>query len=198
MSLADAKARIRESARAKRLAVVQPQEISRRILDRLMATDLYSGSQRVLFYVSLQGEVDTRDHLRAALESDKTIFVPLCVGNQLRLFQLNSMDELATQTFGILEPTPELWDDAWRFSPVDAIDLAIVPGVAFGRDGTRIGNARGYYDRLFCTADERPFRLGVAFECQMFDSVPQTPNDVSMHAVLTETAVYPNANSLSR
>jgi 5-formyltetrahydrofolate cyclo-ligase len=132
------------------------------------------------------------DPIRAALASAKEVFVPLCFEGNLRLFRLRSLDDLAPRTLGILEPREDLWTPD-RFISVDAIDVALIPGLAFGRDGSRVGQGRGYYDRLLAPAVGRPLRVAVAFECQLFDRVPSTPSDALMDLIVTESAEYRRA-----
>jgi 5-formyltetrahydrofolate cyclo-ligase len=62
--------------------------------------------------------------------------------------------------------------------------------VAFGRDGSRLGTGRGYYDRLFRERNARTLRVGIAFECQMFETLPADNHDAWMDAVITEAAIY--------
>lgn len=181
----------RREARGRRAAMSNRESASARILDQVFATVEYQAAQRVLFYVGIGHEVATLPHLQTALAAAKTVFVPLCLDNELQLFELRSFDELVARTLGIPEPREELWSIRERFADVRTIDLAVIPGLAFGRDGTRIGQGRGYYDRLLARGEPgRPVRLAVAFECQVFDHVASTPRDALMDAIITESQVY--------
>ena len=68
------------------------------------------------------------------------------------------------------------------------IDLYIVPGVAFDKNGNRLGRGRGYYDRLL--ANVTVPKIGLAFEIQMVAQVPTTSYDVPMTVVVTEKATF--------
>lgn len=184
------KAEVRRIAYRRRRQQRDPVSVSRAILERLFASTPYQTSRTILFYVGVRSEVSTIDHVSLALAAGKSVFVPLCEANELQLFQLKSIDELAPGTYGIPEPKVELRDKEHRNGSIDEIELAIVPGVAFGRDGSRIGNGRGYYDRLFRSISSPTIRVGVAFECQIFDTLPIDEHDVWMDAVVTESAVY--------
>ena len=80
----------------------------------------------------------------------------------------------------------------------DQMDLILVPGVGFDRQGNRLGFGRGYYDRLLRPLREEPLSaetkktllIGLAFECQLVDQLPIDPHDVAMDAIVTERAVY--------
>jgi 5-formyltetrahydrofolate cyclo-ligase len=85
----------------------------------------------------------------------------------------------AGEQFGIGEPTgPE-------FTDLESIDMIIVPGVAFDREGNRMGRGRGFYDRLLSTTPHA-FKVGVAFGFQMVEQVPTEPFDIKMNKVIHE------------
>ena len=72
-----------------------------------------------------------------------------------------------------------------------ALDLIVVPGVAFDRRGGRLGQGKGFYDRLLTQVRPDTLLVAPAFECQIFDSVPTLPHDRPVDRVVTETNVYP-------
>ena len=63
----------------------------------------------------------------------------------------------------------------------------MVPGTGFDLRGARMGQGKGYYDRLLTGARPDAPLIGVAFDCQVFDAIPVAAHDVFMDAVLTET-----------
>jgi 5,10-methenyltetrahydrofolate synthetase len=86
--------------------------------------------------------------------------------------------------FGI--PQPRLDLPALR---AEEIDVVLVPGVVFGRNGERLGRGAGYYDRFFSEAPE-PFRIGIAFDFQVVsEAIPQESWDARMNALVTESRV---------
>lgn len=184
------KSELRKTAGRKRRAQADRPALSNLILDRLFASKRYQTSRSILFYVGVRSEVRTIDHIARALREEKNVFVPLCDVDQLRLIQLKGVEELTPGAFGIPEPAPTVRSQEERVGSIDEIDLAVVPGVAFGRDGSRLGNGRGYYDRLFRSITGPTIRVGVAFECQMFDTLPMNDHDIWMDAVITETGFY--------
>ncbi len=86
---------------------------------------------------------------------------------------------VAGEQFGIGEPTGPVYTD------LEAIELIIVPGVAFDRKGNRMGRGRGFYDRLLKTTP-KALKIGVAYDFQMLDSIPVEPFDVKMDRIITE------------
>ena len=186
------KREIREQARAKRRKQTNKDRLSRQICRKLAATDEYLHADTVMFYVDLDfgSEVRTRQFLPAAWKDGKRIVVPRCAGELLELFYLESLDELARGTLGILEPGQELRNRADRKADVSQVDLIVVPGLAFDRRGGRVGQGKGYYDRLLHLVQPDSALVALAFECQLLPEVPMLPHDVYVHKVITEEAIY--------
>ncbi|MFG0287875.1 MAG: 5-formyltetrahydrofolate cyclo-ligase [Rhodopirellula sp. JB044] len=184
------KQQIRAAAHSARDAEPDKDLASRAITDRLFALPQYAAAEHVLWYIDVRSETRTRHALPDALECGKKVVVPYCIGEDLELFHLESVDELATGRFGILEPKESLRSLEEKRVPIDRIDLILVPGVAFDRQGGRIGHGKGFYDKLLAGARVDTLRVALAYECQLFDEVPMMPHDVAMNLVITETAVY--------
>jgi 5-formyltetrahydrofolate cyclo-ligase len=70
--------------------------------------------------------------------------------------------------------------------PPGELDAILVPGVAFTRDGRRLGRGGGYYDRLLASCAPRTARIGVCFECQIVPELPAEPHDQQVAMVVTE------------
>jgi len=184
------KREIRARARANRLRQANKNWLSRRICRRLAALPEYVYAATAMFYVDLGSEVRTRRFLPTAWRDGKRIVVPYCAGGQLELFFLESMEELAPGTHRILEPRTDLRSRPERQADVSQVDLIVVPGVAFDRRGGRLGQGKGYYDRLLRLARPETALVGLAFECQVFAEVPMLPHDVHVHKLISEEAVY--------
>ena len=183
------KAAIREQARKNRVAQKDKEAVSRAICARFMALPAYSAARTVMWYVDAGSEVRTRHTLPEALGHGKRVVVPWCVveTNTLELFHLTDMTELVEGAYKILEPKPELRHLPNKVVRPEELDLVMVPGTAFDLRGGRMGQGKGYYDRLLSTARPNAPLVGMAFECQIFDEIPVAPHDVFMDLVLTET-----------
>ncbi len=134
-------------------------------------------SKVVFCYVSAHGEVDTRELLEELLKS-KTVVVPFCtdgVGNMICV-KIDSTSDLAPGRFGIPEPNAPIP------YPKEEIDFAIVPGIAFDKDGYRLGYGKGYYDRFLSGTDI--FKLGVCPREFFVSSLPRDEYDVKMNDVI--------------
>ena len=114
----------------------------------------------------------------------KTIVALPCFDADNQVYQPRRVTDLHVQIisgkFGIREPS-----EFCVPIPPNDLDLVLVPGVAFGLDGHRLGRGKGYYDRLLQSFSGT--KVGVAFEEQIVEVVPSEANDVRMDVILTPT-----------
>jgi 5-formyltetrahydrofolate cyclo-ligase len=188
--LSTRKDEIRKAAHAARRAQENKEGVSTLITDRVQALDVYQNACTVMFYVDVRDEVRTRQALPQAIQSEKRIVIPYCVDGELELFWLESMDELEEGAYRILEPRAALREVAEKRIAVEELDLILVPGVAFDREGGRTGHGKGYYDKLLEHAKATTPLVALAFECQMFADIPMQDHDIYMDLVVTEKATY--------
>jgi 5-formyltetrahydrofolate cyclo-ligase len=182
---------IREQAHENRRQQENKDEVSRAICEKFVSLPEYTAARTVMFYVDVRTEVRTRDYLATALTHGKKIVVPWCNDQgELELFWLKAMDDLAIGMYKILEPKPELRNLADRQVSVAELDLVMVPGVAFTREGARMGHGKGYYDKLLEHARPDAPLVALAFECQLFPEIPTQEHDVFMQKIITELKVY--------
>jgi 5-formyltetrahydrofolate cyclo-ligase len=147
----------------------------------------YAAAKCVLFYVSAKAnEVDTHALIREALANNVRALVPVTDFDRgaLAVAHIRAMEELVPARFGLLEPDPKR---ARLASPDDA-DIIIVPGVAFDREGRRVGFGGGYYDRLL--SGNGALAVALSYEGQLVDKAPVGAHDVPVDVIVTEQAVY--------
>ena len=178
------KRRLRAEALAVRRALA-PEAVAEKsaaIHARLRALDSFAAARALLCYAaSKDNEVDTLPILRALLAAARPVFVPVAEpGGRMRWSRLEAPGELVPARFGILEPPPA----RQRFEPFPAPSICLVPGLAFTRDGFRLGYGGGYYDRFL--AGYGGVTVGLAYACQLRAALPCAPHDVPMRYVLTE------------
>jgi 5-formyltetrahydrofolate cyclo-ligase len=158
---------------------------SRSIMRTLLSREEFQKADRILIYLSKDGEVDTDNLLGRAFELGKRVCVPVVdrESDELRVSELPGPDvSFRLGAFGVREPVEE----DLNFVPPDQIDLVIAPGLAFDRRGGRIGYGKGYYDRLLNRLGSQVPRIALAFDFQVLDTVPQDENDIRVDAIITE------------
>jgi len=183
---------IREQARKARIAQADKDAVSIALCGAFMALPAYAAARTVMWYADAGSEVRTRQMLPIALTHGKRVIVPYCLveTNELELFHLEDMNELVEGAYKILEPKPELRGLSSKRIAPEELDLVMVPGTAFDPHGSRMGQGKGYYDRLLKSARPDAPLVGMAFDGQIFPQIPMAPHDISMDLVLTPTATY--------
>ena len=183
------KAALRDLARKNRVAQKNKDEVSRAICAAFVALPAYRAARTVMWYVDAGSEVRTRHTLPEALGHGKRVVVPWCVveTNQLELFLLEDMGELVEGAYKILEPRDELRRLPAKQVRPEELDLVMVPGTAFDPRGGRMGQGKGYYDRLLARARPDAPLVALAFDCQIVADIPVAAHDVFMDRVVTET-----------
>ncbi len=173
---------IRRAMREHKKAIPMEEKLRRSdiIAHRLEALPRFAEAKVVLLYWSMDDEVQTH-HLVERIYRHRTVLLPCVDGDLLRLRQYTGPDCMkAGEQFGIGEPTGPEWTD------IDAIDCIAVPGVAFDRQGNRMGRGRGFYDRLLKTTPHA-FKVGLAFDFQIMDHIPVEAHDVPMDIVVSDS-----------
>ena len=132
-------------------------------------------AERVMLYSALPDEVQTQAFLEK-WHLKKQIILPTVVGDDIVPVEYGQDTNFAVGDFNILEPQNKPYTGDF--------DLIIVPGVAFDRQGNRIGRVRGYYDRFLCQ-DLDVKRIGICFDFQLVDAVPTEPLDITMDEVIS-------------
>lgn len=182
---------LRRTAHDNRNKQENKDELSEWIVGAFMSLPEYTAASTVMFYIDVRSEVRTRHVLPESLNSGKKIVVPWCNHDgELELFHLQSMHELETGMYGILEPSQEFRLLPRKQVQLKELDLIMVPGVGFDSRGARMGHGKGYYDKLLENARPDTSLVALAFECQMFEEIPVAPHDIFMDKIITEQNVY--------
>lgn len=175
MTKADVRKRMREEKR-----MMAPWEKickSEAVMRELEQLPEFQRSKVVLMYWSMDDEVQTHSMVERWYK-DKTVLLPCVDGDILRLRQYTGPEcMVAGEQFGILEPAGKEWTD------LDAVQLIVVPGVAFDEHNNRMGRGRGFYDRLL-KLTPHAVKVGVAYTFQVLPQIPVDPFDVPMDAVI--------------
>ncbi len=183
------KSHLRQRIIADRAAL--PQDLrarwSRDICARILALPQYKAARCVLGYMSFGAEFDSTDWVRQVLADGKELLLPK-VDTALRelvLYHVQNIDaQLAPGAYGIREPLATNCEQAGLDEP----DFILLPGVAFARDGARLGYGGGFYDKLLARMNSNHATLvAAAFSMQLVADVPQETTDRKVQWLVTET-----------
>lgn len=159
------------------LDVFEISEKSNAIVDQLMP--LLEGKNLIGIYMPKKDEVDVTSLM---FVYDNLGIPKVRNHEEMDFFLIHSPMEVEKGTFGLLEPTSNIWIDPKDF------DVIIVPIVAFDKNKNRLGHGRGYYDRYLASSDA--LKIGVAFECQRVEGITPLDTDIKMDYIVTEEKIY--------
>jgi 5-formyltetrahydrofolate cyclo-ligase len=160
---------------------------SREIENRLFGLPELAASSTIMFFASFRSEVETVPMIRRALAEGKRVVLPKVKGRDLALFEIRDFDrDVSAGAWGILEPHEN------EPAALDAVDLMVMPGLAFDEHGNRLGYGAGFYDKLLVSFTKTTVAL--AFEAQIVPEVPAARHDVPVKKIVTEKRII-EANS---
>lgn len=152
---------------------------SARICNLLLSDRRLHDAATVISYAPLPDEVDVSAVTEWCRREGKTVLLPKVVSDtEMELRVCHGPDKLRAGRYNILEPTGPV---AEPDSLTDAV--ALVPGMAFDREGYRLGRGKGYYDRFLARTSVKT--IGVAFPFQIVDAVPHDEHDMRVDDVVT-------------
>ncbi|MBI1935635.1 5-formyltetrahydrofolate cyclo-ligase [Candidatus Woesearchaeota archaeon] len=155
---------------------------SNKIKENLFNLEEYKKSKTVMFFVSFNNEVDTHEIIKSALKN-KTVVVPKVVHHEIEPSLIIDFDNLVPSgRFNIPEPI-EIMKIANK-----NINMVLVPGIAFDKEGYRLGYGFGFYDK-FLKKVPKAIKIGLAFDFQVVGNVPRESHDVPVDLVVTEEKI---------
>lgn len=146
------------------------------IVENLEKHPDWIAAKTIMAFAPLSDEPNILPALQNALIT-KTVLLPVINNEDLVVKRVSSIPDLIKETrYGILEPSGD------QFETLKAIDLILVPGVAFTKNGKRLGRGKGYYDKFLrkinCTF------IGVGFTFQIIDDIPLESHDIILNEII--------------
>ena len=184
------KSEIRSEALALRVALSEKErtEKSQQIMERLFGFANFLEAKIVMYYMNYSSEVATEAMIQKTLEYEKIVALPLVDQTNKQIVSLK-IDDLKTDVRpgykGIPEPIPQ----RCKVIPIEQINLAIIPGVAFDERGGRIGHGTGFYDKFIPKLDVTTRKVALSFECQIVPQIPMEPHDRYIDIIITEKRI---------
>ena len=153
------------------------------VCKRLEQTDLFQSAHCVALYCATEFEVQTTA-LMEVWRVEKQIVLPVISGEIMHFYPFTGTENLRKGAFGLFEPVP-LNSASLEPIPPETIDLFIVPGIAFDREGNRLGRGKGYYDRYLSNVHKPA--IGLCYDFQLIEHVSHDMHDKKMTFVITES-----------
>ena len=168
------------------LSVDERAAYSSTITERLLSHQALTRAKTIFAYAAMEDEVQTDMLLSRLIDMGKRVAIPwITEKRMMEAAFVPSMDVLAYGAYHILT----VREERREILPPEELDCVIVPGVAFGRDGTRLGMGGGYYD-TFLPKTAAAVKIAAAFQCQIVETIPSFPHDCGVDWIATEQGVW--------
>ena len=162
----------------KALPQEQKQALDQALTEQLLQHPFYQEAKVIATYLSFPHEFQTQELIEQALRDCKKVLIPKTYSKGRMDFVVYDSQQLVKTSFGLLEPQGDL-----EVVDVSQIDLIHVPGLAFTREGYRIGYGGGYYDRYL--EHFTGHTLSTVYPCQIRDFIPED-HDIPVQEVLID------------
>lgn len=160
-------------------------DASARIETHLLSLDAFRIADRIGLYAATETEVQTQKLFQRSVSARKKNFFPVMdvPAKTLRFHRIEKWSDLSVGEAGVLQPSAQ----SASLKDVNDLHVIIVPGIAFDLQGNRLGRGGGYYDRIL--EQYRGKRIGLAFECQIIESMPVSGHDQRLDWIVTEERI---------
>lgn len=173
------KTQLRKQIREQKRAMMpeQIEQTSAKLAELFFASDLYQQAKTVYGYLPYNQEVRTVPMLEKALADGKKVAVPKVYGEEMKFIYLDDLSKVEKGYSGIPEPIAD--------EPIadDETALVLMPGLAFDREGHRIGYGGGFYDKFLAAEPNHP-TLALCYEFQVLPRLETEEFDVPVDCVL--------------
>ncbi|MBL8029164.1 MAG: 5-formyltetrahydrofolate cyclo-ligase [Fibrobacteres bacterium] len=189
----DERALIRKHTRSalKELSLENRERENKAITDAILKMDEYRNASSIFVFLSLEEEFDTKEIVLDALKTGKKVFVPYCLPEtkEIKTVQIHDLEnDIEIGHYKIPEPKLSLRRE--QQSEDIKIDFLIVPGLAFDREGTRLGRGAGYFDRFLPAYKSKSPIICPALSAQIYHyTIPKEAHDIMPDAVVTESEI---------
>ncbi|MFZ5855276.1 MAG: 5-formyltetrahydrofolate cyclo-ligase [Chloroflexota bacterium] len=184
-SLGETKSLLRQQYRKLRATLGDEKRAraSRSICEELERWTAFQQSKTILAYMPIKNEVDLTPLLTR--HPEKRWVLPRIIPEEGHRMVFHPYDaaRLVRHPFGMAEPAADL-----PTIPPEALELVLVPGLAFDRHGWRLGYGGGYYDRFL--KGFAGISAGIVFRALLLEELPHGEFDVPVQWVVTEEEMF--------
>lgn len=162
---------------------------SQKITEKLLSMKCIKDASTIMLYLDFNNEVKTDQLITKLISLRKTVASPVTIKDERKLIPyeiINLKEGINLGAYGIREPNKNISNEI----DVKNIDVLIVPAVAYDKNCYRLGYGGGYYDRFIERLRDDAITIGIAFDLQLFDSIPKEEHDAQLNYIITESSTY--------
>lgn len=159
-----------------------------KIEHRLFEFANFMEAQLAFLYTPISTEIPTEGIIKKALQIEKELALPVFTDakNAINLYKINNYSkDLVTSANDILEPDIE----KCKKISLEAVDIAIIPGLAFDDKGGRIGFGNNFYSKLITKLPETCRKVSLAYEEQVVDQVQMESRKFTVDIIITDKRI---------
>ncbi len=160
-----------------KLSTEEKQMFSTQIFSKIATLNIIREASVVALFISLPDEPQTVHFIELLQRENKRVVVPRIEGEEMNFYDIS--EGVSEGAFGIMEPIAT--------TPIEPseIDVMIVPGVAFTRQGARCGRGKGFYDKYLSREGFRAYTIGACYPCQVVEHIPTEAHDIIIDKIAT-------------
>ncbi len=153
------------------------------VLNHMIRMPEYMAAPNVFIYVDMNNELPTKRLIERAVEDGKHVYLPKVIdAESMSFYRFIGFDQLMDGPFGLKEPSPV------NKGEPGSNDLMCLPGIAFSKDGFRLGYGAGYYDNYL--KGKSVIKAGLAYDENLLNTLPHEAHDQPVDMVVTPSAVH--------
>ena len=159
----------------------QKEDFDRILTDKILSIPEFKCAECILLFASVGSEVDTWKLFRESINQNKKVYFPRCIdGEKMEFLRAVSKEDFTDGKYGIPEPISDE-----KYTPHSQSDLAVIPALAVGRDFSRLGYGKGYYDRFL--KDFKGISICPIYSQLLCRGVPTDEFDIPPKIIITPT-----------
>ena len=148
----------------------------------IINSEIYKKSKKIFTYISFGSEVDTIKLIKYSFSNNKEVYVPK-INKQTKdmiALKIHNFNNMSVDKWGIIEPK-----SVDKSNMGTDFDLIIMPGIAFDKQGNRIGYGGGYYDKYISKLNNASNLLALAYDFQIIQDIESESHDIKVDFILT-------------
>lgn len=152
------------------------------IFEEIINSEIYKKSKKIFTYISFGSEVDTIKLINYSFSNNKEVYVPKTnkQTKDMIALKIHNFNNMSVDKWGIIEPK-----SVDKANIGTDFDLIIMPGIAFDKQGNRIGYGGGYYDKYISKLNNASNLLALAYDFQIIQDIESESHDIKVDFILT-------------